>query len=97
MRKFAILLLFVLGACAGTTETRAINALAIACNTYATALEQLTPYKPDLTESQIGRVDAANQIADPACSSDSTLDPAEAVGTVKSAITLVNAVFGEAT
>jgi hypothetical protein len=96
VRSLALALLLVLGACAGTAETRATNALAVACDSYATVLEQLVPFKADLTLTQIGRVDAANTIAAVPCSSGSTIDPAEGVGAVKAAINLINAVFGEA-
>lgn len=95
MRSLAFALLFVLAACAGTAETRAVNALAIACSTYASALTQLVPFKADLTANQVGRVDAANVIAGQACASDSALDPAQAVGTAKAALFLVNVVLGE--
>lgn len=96
MRNLAIVLVLVLAGCAGSAETRATNALAAACDGYATALDQLVPFKADLTDSQIGRVDAANTIAAVPCSSGSTIDPAEGVGAVKAAINLINAVFGEA-
>jgi hypothetical protein len=96
VRSLALALLLVLGACAGTAETRANNALAAACDSYATVLEQLVPFKADLTLTQIGRVDAANTIAAAPCASDSALDPAAAVGAVNAAIGLIQAVTGEA-
>lgn len=78
----------MLAACAGTLQTRATNALAVACDTYATALAQLAPLRAAdaLTADQVTRVDATNAAVDPLCSSGSAIDPSAAVGTVQSAI-----------
>ena len=96
MRNIAFALLLVLAGCAGSAETRANNALAVACDSYATVLEQLVPFKADLTLTQVGRVDAANTIAAVPCSSGSAMDPAAAVGAVNAAIGLIKAVTGGA-
>jgi hypothetical protein len=87
-----ILVAFVLAGCAGTPQVRATNALAIACSTYAVALDQLTPKKASLSASTVARVDAANALVKPACASDSKIDPAEAVSTVQSALTLLRTI-----
>lgn len=78
-----------LAGCAGSTDTRSVNALAIACDTYATALEQVTPYKAKMTANQIVRVDTANEVVGQACASDSTVDPREGVAVVSQGIALV--------
>jgi len=82
-------LALALSACAGTVGTRAANAVAISCDTYAVALEALTPYKPDLSASQVDRVDAANALVDPVCLPGSAIDPAEGAETVQAGIALL--------
>lgn len=84
----------VIVACAGTPATRATNALAVSCDTYATALAQLAPLRAAdaLTAAQVTRVDATNAAVDPLCSSGSVIDPSAAVGTVQSAITILEGI-----
>jgi hypothetical protein len=88
-RPFKILapfaLILVLGACAGDAQTRAVAGLAIACETFRTAVEQATPYVADgsLSDANVARIVAARQIADPACAPGSTVDPAQYVGIVQ--------------
>ena len=81
-----------LAACAGTAETRAVGALAIACDAYATALDQLTPRKAGLSAALVVRVDRANALVAPACGADSAVDPAAAVAVVRAGLDLLNAV-----
>ena len=90
MRK-ALLLLLLLGGCAGTVDVRATNALAIACDTYATVLDQLTPMKAagKLSAANIARVDTSNGYVKPLCGSGSVVDPATAINTVQQAIQLI--------
>lgn len=90
----ACALLLVLAACAGTTETRSTTTLAIACDTYATALGQLTPLRAagKLSDEQVSRVDATNAVVDRACSSGSDLDPAAAVGRVRDGISILESI-----
>lgn len=89
----AVLLLF-LAACAGSAETRATNALAIACDSYATTLGELADHREAgrLTETQIARVDSANALTEPICTADSVVDPASAVGTVRGALTILKGI-----
>jgi len=84
----------LLGACAGELEVRATNALAIACDTYSVALDQLTPLKADgsLSEQNIARVDATNALVDPVCLPGSIVDPASAVIIVREGVDLLKAV-----
>lgn len=86
-----LMLALILTACAGSLETRSTNTLAIACDSYATALDQLTPLRADgkLTAVQIARVDAANAIVDPACSSGSVLDPGASIAAVRQGVELL--------
>ena len=85
--RYAILLgALLLGACAGTPGTRADVALAIACDTYATALDRLTAREAPLSPETIARVDAANKAVRPACDPDSILDPSSAVAIVETGI-----------
>jgi uncharacterized lipoprotein YajG len=95
MKRILILaaVLFV-AACAGDTGTRATASLAIACDTYATVLDQLTPHRRagKLSAATVARVNAANDLVTPACADGSAIDPAYAVETVNSAIGLLRAV-----
>jgi hypothetical protein len=89
MRYLAIIAFTILVGCAGSVETRATNTLAITCDTYSELLGQLVGIKESLTASQIELVDATNQRVDVACSSDSVIDPAEAIGIARSGINIV--------
>lgn len=96
MRKLLIvgLMAVALSACAGTASTRATNGLAIACDTYSAALDQLTPLKAagKLSASNIAKVDTANSYVKPLCGSGSIVDPASAVSIVQNAIQLVTTI-----
>lgn len=85
-----------LGACAGTAEVRSVASLAIACDSYATVLDQLAPLRAQgkLSEADVSKVDAANALAAPACAPESTLDPAEAVALVKGVNAQLQAILG---
>ena len=83
------LALLMLSGCVGTTETKATNTVAIACDSYATLLEGLTPYKAEMSEAQIARVDATNLLVDPVCLPGSVIDPATGVQTVREGIGLL--------
>lgn len=87
MRKYvllfgAVMLAALLTGCAGTWETRANNALAIACDSYATLLDQVTPHKADLSAANIERIATSKDLVDKACLPGSALDPADALATV---------------
>jgi hypothetical protein len=92
MRNSIIALALVLAACAGSPETKATNALGVACDTYSTVLTQLVPHKPDMSADTVGRIDSANQIADKACLPGSDIDPAKAVETVRAAINTLKSI-----
>lgn len=94
MRIIAIVLLLTLGACAGTAEVRATNALAIACDSFATALNQITPLRKagKISADNVSRVDAAISVVDPVCSTDAVVDPKTAIAVVQQGISLVNQV-----
>ena len=96
MKYLAIVALLALGACAGTAEVRATNSLAIACDSFATALDQLTPLRKDgkISADNVKRVDSAIAVVSPVCKSDSVVDPATAVGVVRQGIDLINQVRG---
>lgn len=86
------LALLLLAGCAGTPATRATVTLGVACDSYATALGQLTPHKAALTADQIARVDAIDRalVGTPAapgpCHPASAADPGGAAGTVQSLV-----------
>jgi hypothetical protein len=80
--------------CAGTPQTRATSGLAIACDTYASILDQITPRKASLSVDMVKRIDAANRIVAPACKSDSVIDPAQAVTIVQNGIGLLTVIEG---
>ena len=90
----ALLVSVVLVGCAGSYQTRSTAALAIACSTYATMLDTLTPMRRagKLSDSIVRRVDSANQALKPICAKGSTIDPAEGVATVESAIILIKSI-----
>lgn len=90
MKKFAaILLVLALGACAGDAQTKATASLAIACDSYATALNQLTPRKASMSAANVARVDAANKVVAPICLPNSPFDPAVAVSMVQNGIAII--------
>lgn len=80
--------------CSGTPEVRATAAAAIACDAYATVLDQLTPMyragKVSAVNAQ--RVDVANRSVKPLCERGAVVDPAAVVSTVGQAVSLLNAV-----
>lgn len=92
----ALVLAFVimggLSACAGTNATRATNALGIACNAYAAALDKLADRKAGLTVAMVERVNTANRVVDPVCSPNSPFDPAAGVAIVENAITIIQGI-----
>ena len=94
MKYLVIAALLVLGACAGTPEVRGTNALAIACDTHATLLDQLTPLRKagKISASNVTRVDASIAVVKPVCAKDAVVDPATAIGLVNSGIELLKQV-----
>ena len=96
MRNFVIpvVLILFLASCAGSASVRSVAALSIACDTYATTLDQVTDLQEQglLTEAVMVRVDRSNEMAKRACAADSTLDPSDAVNTVDSVVDLLRAV-----
>ena len=94
MKHLILIAALGLAACAGSAETRAINALAAACDGYATVLSALADHKADLSASQIGMVDSANAAVDPLCLPGSVVGPAQAVGVVRDAIGILKSIKG---
>lgn len=84
----------ILSGCAGGADTRGAVALAITCDTYTVVLKNLTTMRAagELSQANIDRVDNANRLVTPVCSTDSVLQPAEVIGTVTAAINLIKAV-----
>lgn len=78
-----------LAACAGTDETRATNALGIACQSYAAALNALGDRKATLSRGQVDKINSLNKMTDPFCSSGSPFDPATGVAVVEKAIAII--------
>lgn len=70
MRRYLLLAatLCLLAACGGNTATP-ILALGDACNTFANALDKLTPVKPTLTPATVNFVNSAIALTSPICSS----------------------------
>jgi hypothetical protein len=93
-RLIVIGLLLAMTACAGTAETRATNALAIACDSFATGLDQITPIRKagKVSPDNVTRVDAAIRLVTPVCSSDAVVDPDTAIGVVREGIDLLKSV-----
>lgn len=90
MRRYIpIFIVLSLVGCAGDAQTRATASLAIACDSYATALEQLTLRKASLGASTIASVDQTNKVVSPVCSPGSPFDPAVAVGIVQNALAII--------
>lgn len=79
------LTLWALAGCAGDAGTRAVTSLAIACDSYATVLQQLTVLRGEgaLDAAAIAAVDRANAIADPLCLPGSPIDPGSAADQVR--------------
>jgi len=97
LKLFAPLaLVLFIGACAGTAEVRSVATLAIACDSYATVLEELAPLRATgkLSEGDIAKVNAANELVDPICAANSEVDPSEYVGTVKAVTAQLKAIAG---
>jgi hypothetical protein len=94
VKTIAIIAFLALAACAGTPETRATNALAIACDSYATTLDQINPLiaQRKLSTANVERVVAANKLTNPVCKTDSVVDPEGAIGIVNQGIGLLTAV-----
>lgn len=89
-----LLAAMVLAGCAGSAETRATNALAAACDSYATALGQLAERRAAgaLSPDAVARVDRINETVDPLCLPGSSIDPAEAVGVVRSGLSILTSI-----
>jgi len=79
----------LLSACAGDAQTKATSSLAIACETMASTLDQLTPRKAGMAQGTIGIVNRAKSATDPLCLPNSPFDPATATATVQNAINII--------
>lgn len=96
MKIVIVFLALTLTACAGDIATRSTVALALACDSYATVLDELTPMRKagKLSAAAIGRVDKANAALKPVCSKNAIVDPAEGVAIVTQAIGLLKSIRG---
>lgn len=74
-----------LAACAGSTQTRSVTAVAVACDGYAEVLKQAAANKSKLSQSQIQTIDKVNKATDVICLPNSPIDPAAAIAVVESA------------
>ena len=83
----------LLVACAGSPQTRATNSVAIACSTYAKALDKAADNKARLSPGQVETINKTNKVTDVICMPDSPIDPAAAVSVVQSAIKTVEGVL----
>ena len=98
MRQIFVSLTLVAGlmlaACAGTVETRATNALGIACTSFAATLEELAPLRKagKLSAASVDRVEGAKAVVDPVCLPDAIVDPKEAVGIVRQGIDVLKSI-----
>lgn len=95
MKRFLVILaVLALGACAGTPDVRATNALAVACDTYATLSDQVNPLiaQRKLSTDSVKRISAADNVVKPVCGSDSIVDPATAINVVLQGVDLLRAV-----
>lgn len=89
---FSVVLMVGISGCAGTDQTKAVTSLAIACDSYATMLDQLTPQKPKMSKENVARVNAVNEVVTPACKKDSPFDPAAVVSTVENGLKILSAI-----
>lgn len=96
LKVSALSALLALASCAGQdAETKAIIALAVACDNYSAALETLTPRKASMSLSAVQKVDATNKAVDPLCKKDATIDPVVAISTVSQAVGLLRGLTTE--
>lgn len=79
----------VINGCAGSTQTKATNAVAIACDAYSEVLKKAAANKSKLSSGQIQTIDKVNKATDAVCMPDSPIDPAASVAVVESAIKTV--------
>lgn len=95
-RLIALSLALALSACVGTAEVRSIATLAVVCDAYATALRQATELRRagKLPDEAVAAVNKANDVAGAACSSDSSINPADGVRVVRAAIETVKSITG---
>ncbi len=96
-RYLLVIALLAMAACAGDPATRATNALGVACDGFAVALDQLTPMKAagKISAANIARVDGAKKAVDQVCLPGAVVDPADAVNVVNQGITLLNQIRGK--
>ena len=93
-RLLYILPVLAVTACAGTSQTRATNALAIACDGYATALEQATPFKPKMSVDTVKRIDSANEKVAQVCKPGISDAISDAITLVEQATNLIKTARG---
>jgi hypothetical protein len=96
MRRLAFALVLVLGACAGTPQTRATAALATACGSIGTTFTLISPYVADgsLSDAGVSVVVGIRDATAPYCSPASTVDPVMVVDFVEISAAQLSAIFG---
>jgi uncharacterized protein YcfL len=89
-----ILATFTLVACQGDAQTRATSSLAIACESVASILDQLTPRRVagQLSADAVSKVNSTKAVTDKACLPNSPFDPAKATAIVENAITILKGI-----
>lgn len=86
-----------LGSCQGSPETRATATLAALCDSLASVIRSATVLRAEgrLTEDQIRTVGEGIQRSKRYCSSDSEVDPADGVRSVREILFRINDITGE--
>lgn len=84
MKYVAVLCLGLLAGCAGDATTRATSSLAIACDSFATVLDTLTPLRREgkISAANVTRVNAAINAVTPVCKAGADVDPEDVIGVV---------------
>src|SRR5262249_5679415 len=90
----AALAIASVASCQGTPDVRAVNALAITCDAYATGLEQVTTYKANLSAETVKRIDSANAKVKEVCNTQVAGNVADSITLVQQAMTLIKTAQG---
>lgn len=90
MRYVVVICLFLAG-CAGDATTRATNSLAIACDSFATVLDQLTPLRKEgrISANNVERINSTIRAVTPVCKSGADVDPEDVIGVVDRGIQIL--------
>lgn len=93
----ALALLAGVSACAGDPATRATAALAIACDSIATGLEQAAPLRAagKLSADKVTAITRIRDAASPFCGRTAIVDPATAVAFVQASAAQISTLLGK--